>query len=184
MPAGVRSEAALLPFRAGTAVEPVVAHPVEVRAATLAAPTQARAVARRAAGRAKRPRMAVGPRLWGGALVAGFAVIAAIQPGTDVRPPTQPGWVDVASVLSLGLLAVAVAALLAGRRWGIEPATYGSAGLVALSALCPAWQHHHIGAWWVAQSVISTAMFGGSVALRYRPAEAAAWPAPLGGADR
>ena len=61
MPAGVRSEAALLPFRAGIAVEPVVAHPVEVRAATLAAPTQARAVARRAAGRAKRPRMAVGP---------------------------------------------------------------------------------------------------------------------------
>ncbi|MDT3442303.1 hypothetical protein [Pseudofrankia sp. BMG5.37] len=123
-------------------------------------------------------------RLWGAALVAGFAVIAAIQPGPEARPPTQPAWADVAAAVSLGLLAVAVTALLAGRRWGLGPATYGGAGLVALCALCPAWQHHQVGGWWVAQSLISTVMLGGSVALRARPDGAATRRVSVAGAGR
>jgi hypothetical protein len=94
--------------------------------------------------------------------------MAAIQPDREARPPTQPGWVDGATAGTLLLLLVAVGALLAGRRWGFCPATYGSAGLVGLSALCPAWEHHLIGAWWVGQSAVSIAMFAGSAIQRSR----------------
>jgi len=122
----------------------------------------------------RRPAFAPGAarwsRRWGSALIAGLAMIGAAQPGPDERPATQPVWADAASAASLGLLGVAIVALVAGRRWGAGPAAYGAAGLVALSALCPTWAHHQVGAWWVVQMVVSAVMLGGSVTMRSRSA--------------
>ncbi|MBL7500424.1 hypothetical protein I6A84_34810 [Frankia sp. CNm7] len=112
----------------------------------------------------------VPPRLWGGLLLAGFGTIAAIQPGPEARPPTQPPWADAASAVTVVLLLASAAALLAGRRWAFGPASYAAGGLTVLSALCPTWQHHQVGAWWVAQSVISAALLAGSLYARSQKA--------------
>ncbi|WP_018636172.1 hypothetical protein [Parafrankia elaeagni] len=108
-------------------------------------------------------------RGWAAALFAGFVTVGALQPPRHERPPTQPAWADVLIVATLLLLLVAFLALLAGRRWGFTPAAYGSGGFVLVSAVCPAWDHHQIGAWWVAQIGISVAMLVGSVIGRSAP---------------
>ncbi|KLL11913.1 hypothetical protein FrCorBMG51_07680 [Protofrankia coriariae] len=89
--------------------------------------------------------------------------------------PDGPQAVDRTPVLigaigdvTLVLLFVAFVALLAGRRWGLGAATYAGAGLVALSALCPASGHHDVAAWWFAQLAISVGLFAGSLVLRSR----------------
>jgi hypothetical protein len=119
-----------------------------------------------AVGRMLRPAVVL--RLWAAALAAGVTVGTVIEPVPDGPEPVAPPGIQIAGNATVILLLTAFAALLAGRRWGLGAATYGSAGLVVLSALCPTTGHHTLDAWWFWQLAISVGLLAGSMALRSR----------------
>ncbi len=109
-------------------------------------------------------------RWWAVVLAVGVTVATMIEPVPDGphAADSTPAWIGAIGDVTLILLFTAFVALLAGRRWGLGAATYASAGLVTLSALCPTSGHHDVAAWWFGQLAISVGLFFGSLALRSR----------------
>ncbi len=108
-------------------------------------------------------------RWWAVVLAVGVVVATMLEPVPDGPQADQtPVLIDVIGNVTLVLLFAALVGLFVGRRWGLGAATYAGAGLVALSALCPASGHHDVAAWWFAQLAISVGLFAGSLVLRSR----------------
>ncbi len=114
------------------------------------------------------------PRLWALVMVVGFITAGAIEPVPDGPDPVVPAWINAVGNVTLLILLAAVVTLLAGRRAGYGLATYASAGLVLLSALCPTSGHHVLAPWWFGQLAITVGLFAGSLALRSRAAHSRA----------
>ncbi|WP_322770429.1 hypothetical protein [Frankia sp. Cr1] len=113
-------------------------------------------------------------RLWALVMVVGFLTAGAIEPIPDGPDPVVPAWINAVGNVTLLILLAAVVTLLAGRRAGYGLATYASAGLVLLSALCPTSGHHVLAPWWFGQFAITVGLFAGSLALRSRAAHSQA----------
>jgi hypothetical protein len=98
-------------------------------------------------------------------MFVGFVAAGAAEPAPNGPEPVLPFW---ANALGNGTMVVLLAcwlALTAGRRSGLWLGAIGGAGLVSMTALCPAMDHHTIAAWWWAQLAVGVGIVGLSAGL-------------------
>jgi len=130
--------------------------PVRVPAAAPPAPPRTRPVSQRSA-----PRPPLTPRagrVTAAVLFTVFVIGVAVQPLPDGPQPVAPWWVDAVSIGTLVALMASWGALSAGRRSGLWAGVVGGAGLLTMTVLCPAVDHHTIAAWWWVQLALGAVM--------------------------
>jgi len=99
-----------------------------------------------------------GVRVLTAVMIGLFTLGVAVQPAPDGPEPSAPLYADLLNgVVSVGLLVLLAGGLLA-RRWSLTAGLVTGAGLLTLSALCPASGHHEVAAWWFVQMGVGVAM--------------------------
>jgi hypothetical protein len=104
-------------------------------------------------------------RLAGLLMFAGFVATGAVEPPANGPEPVLPFWADALGNGTLVVLLGCFIALTAGRRSGLWLGTVAGAGLVTMTALCPAMDHHTIAGWWWAQLIVGVGIIGLSAGL-------------------
>jgi hypothetical protein len=97
-----------------------------------------------------------------------FWATVFIEPSPTGSQPVMVWWADALSLGSLVLLAASWIQLASGRRTGLTSGFAGGAGLLGLTASCPAMDHHEIAAWWFVQLAVSLLIMGTSAVLLRR----------------
>lgn len=95
----------------------------------------------------------------------------AVEPEANGPEPIAPIWLDTLAVLTMMAAVLAVGLLVAVEWSGVWIATFSSAGMVLLTALCPVSGHHVSGTYTYVQFAVFGALTAASllVLLRCRP---------------
>jgi hypothetical protein len=105
------------------------------------------------------------------AIPIALAIAVAVEPEANGPEPIAPIWLDALAVLTMMAAVLAVGLLVAVEWSGVWIATFSSAGMVLLTALCPVSGHHVSGTYTYVQFAVFGALTAASllVLLRCRP---------------
>ena len=135
---------------------------------TADAPAGSTAIRARRRSRVRLPRTELTPvlaRSVAALFVVSVITVSAAEPAPNGSAPVAPFWVDLIDLGAFVALIAAVVGLFAVRRGALRAGVVAGLGLLTLTVLCPATDHHEIASWWWEQLAVSAGILAVSAAL-------------------